>query len=124
MLFASFPRALCTEFIFVRQGVALEKAIKLTVNDFIRSRAMDPETGRITLGWELVAGGSAGGCQVVRLREFLEGARLHSFIDACRRSSRTRLRLCMCRLAHQVLGESSPGGLILGFQENSSSGAR
>jgi solute carrier family 25 aspartate/glutamate transporter 12/13 len=26
---------------------------------------MDPETGRIKLGWELVAGGTAGGCQVV-----------------------------------------------------------
>ena len=49
----------------VRQGVAPEKAIKLTVNDFVRKRAMDPETGRITLGWELFAGGSAGGCQVV-----------------------------------------------------------
>ncbi|KAH9920237.1 mitochondrial inner membrane protein [Epithele typhae] len=46
-------------------GVAPEKAIKLTVNDFVRSRAMDPETGRITLPWELFAGGSAGGCQVV-----------------------------------------------------------
>ncbi|KAI0931507.1 hypothetical protein AcV5_005021 [Taiwanofungus camphoratus] len=46
-------------------GVAPEKAIKLTVNDFIRSRAMDPETGRIKLYWELVAGGSAGGCQVI-----------------------------------------------------------
>ncbi|KAI0652392.1 mitochondrial carrier [Trametes meyenii] len=46
-------------------GVAPEKAIKLTVNDFIRARAMDPETGRISLGWELVAGGTAGGCQVI-----------------------------------------------------------
>ncbi|KIJ54336.1 hypothetical protein M422DRAFT_201453 [Sphaerobolus stellatus SS14] len=46
-------------------GVAPEKAIKLTVNDLVRSRAMDPETGRITLPWELVAGGAAGGCQVV-----------------------------------------------------------
>ncbi|OSD06211.1 mitochondrial carrier [Trametes coccinea BRFM310] len=46
-------------------GVAPEKAIKLTVNDFIRSRAMDPETGRIALGWELFAGGAAGGCQVI-----------------------------------------------------------
>ncbi|KAJ3721807.1 mitochondrial carrier domain-containing protein [Lentinula raphanica] len=46
-------------------GVAPEKAIKLTVNDLIRSRAMDPETGRIKLGWELVAGGTAGGCQVI-----------------------------------------------------------
>ncbi|KAF8921928.1 mitochondrial carrier domain-containing protein [Mucidula mucida] len=46
-------------------GVAPEKAIKLTVNDLIRGRAMDPETGRIKLGWELFAGGMAGGCQVV-----------------------------------------------------------
>jgi solute carrier family 25 aspartate/glutamate transporter 12/13 len=28
---------------------------------------MDPETGRIKLGWELIAGGTAGGCQVVCL---------------------------------------------------------
>ena len=28
---------------------------------------MDPETGRIKLIWELIAGGTAGGCQVVRL---------------------------------------------------------
>lgn len=26
---------------------------------------MDPETGSITLPWELLAGGTAGGCQVV-----------------------------------------------------------
>ncbi|CCA67158.1 probable mitochondrial carrier protein ARALAR1 [Serendipita indica DSM 11827] len=46
-------------------GVAPEKAIKLTVNDFVRSRTSDPETGRIKLGWEIVAGGTAGGCQVI-----------------------------------------------------------
>ncbi|KDQ18258.1 hypothetical protein BOTBODRAFT_29604 [Botryobasidium botryosum FD-172 SS1] len=46
-------------------GVAPEKAIKLTVNDLVRGRAMDPETGRIALGWEIVAGGTAGGCQVI-----------------------------------------------------------
>jgi len=46
-------------------GVAPEKAIKLTVNDLVRGRAMDPETGRITLPWELIAGATAGGCQVV-----------------------------------------------------------
>ncbi|KAH7886041.1 mitochondrial carrier, partial [Phlebopus sp. FC_14] len=46
-------------------GVAPEKAIKLTVNDLVRGRTMDPETGRIKLGWELIAGGTAGGCQVV-----------------------------------------------------------
>ncbi|KAF8274027.1 mitochondrial inner membrane protein [Lactarius quietus] len=46
-------------------GVAPEKAIKLTVNDLVRGRAMDPETGRISPFWEAVAGGTAGGCQVV-----------------------------------------------------------
>ncbi|WVN89861.1 uncharacterized protein L203_105091 [Cryptococcus depauperatus CBS 7841] len=46
-------------------GVAPEKAIKLTVNDLVRKKGTDPETGRITLPMELVAGGSAGGCQVV-----------------------------------------------------------
>ncbi|KAF8665365.1 hypothetical protein AX16_000384 [Volvariella volvacea WC 439] len=46
-------------------GVAPEKAIKLTVNDIVRARAMDPDTGRISLFWELFAGGAAGGCQVV-----------------------------------------------------------
>ncbi|KAH9982982.1 mitochondrial carrier [Lactifluus volemus] len=45
-------------------GVAPEKAIKLTVNDLVRGRAMDPETGRISLLWEMIAGGTAGGCQV------------------------------------------------------------
>jgi hypothetical protein len=48
------------------KGVAPEKAIKLTVNDLVRARMADPETGRIKLEWELVAGGTAGGCQVVR----------------------------------------------------------
>ncbi|TDL28085.1 mitochondrial carrier [Rickenella mellea] len=46
-------------------GVAPEKAIKLTVNDLIRGRTMDPETGRIKLYWEFIAGGTAGGCQVI-----------------------------------------------------------
>ncbi|EIN13882.1 mitochondrial carrier [Punctularia strigosozonata HHB-11173 SS5] len=59
--FVGFYRGLGPQLV----GVAPEKAIKLTVNDLIRGRAMDPETGRITLPWELVAGGMAGGCQVV-----------------------------------------------------------
>nr|VWO94345.1 Calcium dependent mitochondrial carrier protein [Ganoderma boninense] len=59
--FLGFYRGLGPQLI----GVAPEKAIKLTVNDFVRARAMDPETGRITLPWELVAGGTAGGCQVI-----------------------------------------------------------
>jgi len=48
--------------------VAPEKAIKLTVNDLVRAHAKDPNTGAITLPWELFAGGAAGGCQVVRRR--------------------------------------------------------
>lgn len=46
-------------------GVAPEKAIKLTVNDLVRGKATDPDTGRIKLAAELIAGGTAGGCQVV-----------------------------------------------------------
>lgn len=46
-------------------GVAPEKAIKLTVNDLVRSKTKDPVTGDIEVKWELVAGGTAGGCQVV-----------------------------------------------------------
>ncbi|KAF2788568.1 calcium-binding mitochondrial carrier protein-like protein Aralar1 [Melanomma pulvis-pyrius CBS 109.77] len=46
-------------------GVAPEKAIKLTVNDLVRGKFTDKSTGQIKLGWELVAGGSAGACQVV-----------------------------------------------------------
>ncbi|KAM0756682.1 mitochondrial inner membrane protein [Meredithblackwellia eburnea MCA 4105] len=46
-------------------GVAPEKAIKLTVNELVRGYATNKETGRITVPWELVAGGAAGGCQVI-----------------------------------------------------------
>ncbi|EGE79123.1 hypothetical protein BDDG_02061 [Blastomyces dermatitidis ATCC 18188] len=46
-------------------GVAPEKAIKLTVNDLVRRTFADKQTGKIGLGWELFAGGMAGGCQVV-----------------------------------------------------------
>ena len=46
-------------------GVAPEKAIKLTVNDLVRGKFTEKETGKIWWPWELVAGGSAGACQVV-----------------------------------------------------------
>lgn len=45
-------------------GVAPEKAIKLTVNDLARKMLTD-KNGHIPLWAEMVAGGSAGGCQVV-----------------------------------------------------------
>ena len=45
-------------------GVAPEKAIKLTVNDLVRRHFTDKQ-GRIQLPAEILAGASAGGCQVV-----------------------------------------------------------
>lgn len=45
-------------------GVAPEKAIKLTVNDLARKWLTDKD-GNISLVREMIAGGSAGGCQVV-----------------------------------------------------------
>lgn len=46
-------------------GVAPEKAIKLTVNDLVRGKFSDPKTAAIWWPHELLAGGSAGACQVV-----------------------------------------------------------
>ncbi|KAI0123020.1 mitochondrial carrier domain-containing protein [Xylariales sp. AK1849] len=46
-------------------GVAPEKAIKLTVNDLVRNNFTDKKTGQIWWPHELLAGGSAGACQVV-----------------------------------------------------------
>ena len=45
-------------------GVAPEKAIKLTVNDLVRGHFTDKQ-GKIALPAEILAGASAGGCQVV-----------------------------------------------------------
>ena len=46
-------------------GVAPEKAIKLTMNDLVRSHFTDKKTNTIWWGWEVVAGGTAGGSQVI-----------------------------------------------------------
>lgn len=45
-------------------GVAPEKAIKLTVNDIVRGKFTDKDNS-IALSAELLAGGTAGACQVV-----------------------------------------------------------
>lgn len=47
-------------------GVAPEKAIKLTVNDLVRGHFTEKSTGKIWWPWEILAGASAGACQVVR----------------------------------------------------------
>ena len=46
-------------------GVAPEKAIKLTVNDLVRGRFTDKDTGIIETRFEILSGGTAGACQVV-----------------------------------------------------------
>ena len=46
-------------------GVAPEKAIKLTVNDLVRGYFTDPQTNKIAVPAEILAGGTAGACQVV-----------------------------------------------------------
>lgn len=46
-------------------GVAPEKAIKLTVNDLVRGHFSEQNTGKIWWPWEILAGASAGACQVV-----------------------------------------------------------
>lgn len=48
-------------------GVAPEKAIKLTVNDLVRGWFTDKKTGNMPLPAEILAGGSAGACQVVSI---------------------------------------------------------
>ncbi|EMG46103.1 AGC1 Mitochondrial aspartate-glutamate transporter AGC1 [Candida maltosa Xu316] len=45
-------------------GVAPEKAIKLTVNDLVRNIGSN-EDGTISMNWEILAGSSAGACQVI-----------------------------------------------------------
>jgi solute carrier family 25 aspartate/glutamate transporter 12/13 len=45
--------------------VAPEKAIKLAMNDLVRSRWKDAKTGETPLWAEILAGGSAGGSQVL-----------------------------------------------------------
>ncbi|XP_051992405.1 electrogenic aspartate/glutamate antiporter SLC25A13, mitochondrial-like [Xyrauchen texanus] len=45
-------------------GVAPEKAIKLTVNDFVRGKAMQKDS-TVPLAAEILAGGCAGGSQVI-----------------------------------------------------------
>jgi len=46
-------------------GVAPEKAIKLTVNDLFRAIMKNPHDGSLTLWAEILAGGIAGGSQVI-----------------------------------------------------------
>lgn len=70
-------------------GVAPEKAIKLTVNDLVRNFFKDKETSKIKWGHEVIAGGSAGACQVVST---MSQATVVVILTWCYRSSPTRLK--------------------------------
>lgn len=75
-------------------GVAPEKAIKLTVNDLVRGRFMNPDTGAIRLPFEILAGGSAGMCQVVcRCRMHNPTGIMHELTPDIDRSLRIPSRL-------------------------------
>lgn len=73
-------------------GVAPEKAIKLTVNDLVRGKLTDKSTGNIKFVHEMLAGGAAGGCQVVGYMHFLEKCSGHA-VTYVYRSSQTPSRL-------------------------------
>ena len=64
-------------------GVAPEKAIKLTVNDIVRGKFTDKKTGQIWLGHELLAGGTAGACQVVCQNPFPSNCLLNHWETIC-----------------------------------------
>lgn len=59
-------------------GVAPEKAIKLTVNDLVRGHFTDKDTHRIKYAHEILAGGTAGGCQVVSTHTPVEMTKANS----------------------------------------------
>jgi len=61
-------------------GVAPEKAIKLTVNDLVRTH-FSREGRQITVPQELLAGGSAGACQVVSFPFFYLISGCSSYYD-------------------------------------------
>ena len=54
----------------VKRVRAPEKAIKLTVNDLVRGALTDKDTGKMWYPHEILAGGTAGACQVVSLQHF------------------------------------------------------
>ncbi len=82
-------------------GVAPEKAIKLTVNDLVRGKFTDKQTGQIWWPHELLAGGSAGACQVVSRFDHPAEETHHADSSRLDRSSPIHWRLsrfgCKCR---------------------------
>ncbi|SAM03164.1 hypothetical protein [Absidia glauca] len=76
-------------------GVAPEKAIKLTVNDFVRNKLTNKQNGEIKFWQEMIAGGSAGASQVVftnpleivKIRLQVQGEQAKTHPDMPRRSA-------------------------------------
>ncbi|KAJ2828712.1 mitochondrial aspartate-glutamate transporter agc1 [Coemansia erecta] len=78
-------------------GVAPEKAIKLTVNDFVRARMTNKQSGEIAVAAEMLAGAMAGGSQVVftnpleivKIRLQIQGEMLKEAVGAPKAISRS-----------------------------------
>ncbi|KAJ2656062.1 mitochondrial aspartate-glutamate transporter agc1 [Coemansia sp. RSA 1199] len=78
-------------------GVAPEKAIKLTVNDFVRSRITNKQTGEIAVAGEMLAGAMAGASQVVftnpleivKIRLQIQGEMLKEAVGSTKAISRS-----------------------------------
>ncbi|KAJ2228295.1 mitochondrial aspartate-glutamate transporter agc1 [Coemansia sp. RSA 475] len=78
-------------------GVAPEKAIKLTVNDFVRSRFTNKQTGEIAVAGEMLAGAMAGASQVVftnpleivKIRLQIQGEMLKEAVGSTKAISRS-----------------------------------
>ncbi|KAI8916150.1 mitochondrial carrier domain-containing protein [Gorgonomyces haynaldii] len=76
-------------------GVAPEKAIKLTMNDLVRSNLKDRKTGEIPLWGEILAGCTAGGSQVlftnpleiVKIRLQVQGEALKAGVENIQKMS-------------------------------------
>ncbi|KAG0167008.1 mitochondrial aspartate-glutamate transporter agc1 [Apophysomyces sp. BC1034] len=76
-------------------GVAPEKAIKLTVNDFVRGKFMNKQDGQIKFWQEMLGGAAAGASQVVftnpleivKIRLQIQGEQAKNMPDVPRRSA-------------------------------------
>jgi solute carrier family 25 aspartate/glutamate transporter 12/13 len=95
-------------------GVAPEKAIKLTVNDMVRSYFS--VNGTIWLPHELIAGGTAGACQVVCNPRPLEPSQLTSFfIRSSQIHSKSSKFASRFRVRWPRMSTALPGALRCGL---------
>lgn len=100
-------------------GVAPEKAIKLTVNDLMRGKLTDKDTGNIKLPAEILAGGMAGGCQVVRfVNATVRSGHLLTWMDRYSQTlSKSSRFVCRSRVNLQRTSKVFQSDLLCGSSE-------